>query len=109
MNNENLKRLVALSGITLTESLDDNMLEPIKAAIRAQLAKPTRAVVNSESAFVTNRLNREGYEEAARIYWSWVCGAKNKITDPEIIELQQQLDAIDKKSSPMPAWGYSGT
>jgi hypothetical protein len=68
----------------------------ITDAIRAQLAKPARAVVNSESAFVAQRLRDAGEHDAARLYWNYVCSSKK--TQPfgqEVADLQAQLDALD--------------
>lgn len=68
----------------------------ITDAIRAQLAKPTRAVVNSESAFVAQRLRDAGEHDAARLYWSWVCSSKKTCPfGEEVADLQTQLDALD--------------
>lgn len=79
-------------------------------AMKAQVAKPTRAVVNSECAFVMNRLYDMKEPELAKEYWNWTCSSWE--TDPkfgpEVQELQAQLRAIDKTVS-MPAWGTYGT
>ena len=78
-------------------------------AIKAQLEKPTRAVVNSESAFVAQRLRNDGYTGVAARYWSWSCGHENREEfGDEIYELQMQLNEIDRGVS-MPAWGTYGT
>lgn len=78
-------------------------------AMKAQLAKPARAVVNSESAFVKDRISMAGEPELARQYWNWVCsGRKTPIFGEEVFTLQQQLDAIDKGVT-MPDWGTYGT
>lgn len=78
-------------------------------AMKAQIAKPTRAVVNSESAFVKDRLNKLGEYELAKSYWNWVCmNSSNAIFGDEVMNLQDQLDAIDKQSI-MPSWGTYGT
>ena len=79
-------------------------------AMKAQIAKPTRAVVNSESAFVKDRLNKLGEYELASKYWNWVCSRweTNAIFGEEVLELQRQLQAIDSKVT-MPAWGTYGT
>lgn len=78
--------------------------------MKAQVAMPTRAVVNSESAFVADRLNKLGEYELAKKYWSWVCSywEKNPIFGEEVTALQHQLNAIDKQST-MPSWGTYGT
>lgn len=77
--------------------------------MKAQLANPTRAVVNSESAFVKDRLNKLGEYELANSYWNWVCMNRSKpIFGEEVMNLQDQLNAIDKLST-MPSWGTYGT
>lgn len=78
-------------------------------AIKAQIQKPTRAVVNSEAAFVAQRLRNDGYTGVAARYWSWSCGHENREEfGDEIYELQMQLNEIDRGVS-MPAWGTYGT
>lgn len=78
--------------------------------MKAQLAKPNRAVVNGESSFVRERLDKAGHETLGREYWNWVCSywEHNPIFGEEVLTLQHQLDAIDKQSS-MPSWGTYGT
>lgn len=87
----------------------------IAEAQRKQLEKPTRAVVNSEAAFVAQRLRNEGYSGIAARYWSWTC--KSLCSDPErgplefgqeVWELQRKLKEIDRGCD-MPAWGTYGT
>lgn len=78
-------------------------------AIKAQIQKPTRAIVNSEAAFVAQRLRNDGYTGVAARYWSWSCGHENREEfGDEIYELQMQLKEIDRGVS-MPAWGTYGT
>lgn len=81
----------------------------------AQLANPTRACVNSESAFVTDKIRDAGYPELAKSYWSWVCSAPErnpveavKAFGVECYEQYIQLRAIDKGFT-MPEWGYKGS
>lgn len=78
--------------------------------MKEQIAKPTRAVVNGESAFVKDKLNQRGEPELAKAYWNWVCssGRETPMFGPEVMELQSQLIAIDKQST-MPDWGTYGT
>lgn len=78
--------------------------------MKEQIAKPTRAVVNSESAFVKDKLNQRGETDLAKQYWNWICcaGRDTPMFGDEVMELQKQLNAIDKKST-MPAWGTYGT
>lgn len=81
----------------------------VAEAIKAQIQKPTRAVVNSEAAFVAQRLRNDGYTGVAARYWSWSCGHENREEfGDEIYELQMQLNEIDRSVS-MPAWGTYGT
>lgn len=81
----------------------------VAEAIKAQIQKPTRAVVNSEAAFVAQRLRNDGYAGVAARYWSWSCGHENREEfGDEIYELQMQLNEIDCSVS-MPAWGTYGT
>lgn len=81
----------------------------VAEAIKAQIQKPTRAVVNSEAAFVAQRLRNDGYTGVAARYWSWSCGHENREEfGDEIYKLQMQLNEIDRGVS-MPAWGTYGT
>ena len=79
-------------------------------AMKAQLEKPTRAVVNGESSFVRQRLSDAGQHDLAKQYWYWICSAwqAHPIFGDEVLALQHQLDAIDKQST-MPSWGTYGT
>ena len=79
----------------------------IAEAQRKQLAKPTKAIVNSEAAFVAQRLRDEGNTAISKRYWSWTCGAVDEFND-EVNELQRQLKLIDAQST-MPSWGTYGT
>lgn len=78
--------------------------------LQEQIAKPNRAVVNSESAFVKDKLNQRGEPELAKAYWNWVCSSGRDLPmfGPEALEFQRQLNAIDKQST-MPDWGTYGT
>lgn len=89
--------------------------ELIAAAQSQQLAKPARAVVNSESAFVADILRKQGHTDLAKEYWNWVCSSVSN--DPikgkerfgaEVYEQYIQLRAIDAQQS-MPSWGTYGT
>lgn len=88
----------------------DKQIEILIEAMKAQVAKPTRAVVNPEAAFVAQRLRQSGEDELAKKYWSWTCSywEKNPIFGEEVQVLQQQLRDIDKGVT-MPAWGTYGT
>ena len=82
-------------------------------AMKLQLAKPNRAVVNTEASFVRYRLEVAGHEKLAREYWNWVvCHREWRKANPifglEVLELQEKLDAIDD-SYRMPSWGTYGT
>lgn len=82
-------------------------------AMKLQLAKPNRAVVNSESGFVKDRLVRQGHVELAREYWNWAVShpewrKANPVFGLEVLKLQEKLDEIDN-SCTMPAWGTYGT
>ena len=85
----------------------------IAEAMKLQLAKPNRAVVNGEASFVRSRLEVAGHEKLAREYWSWVVShpewrKANPVFGLEVLELQEKLDEIDN-SCTMPAWGTYGT
>jgi hypothetical protein len=89
--------------------------ELISAAQLQQLAKPARAVVNSECAFVADTLRKQGHNDLAKEYWSWVCSSASK--DPvvgkqrfgaDVYEQYMQLRAIDAQQT-MPSWGTYGT
>lgn len=78
------------------------------AAQLVQLENPTRACVNSESAFVAQRLRDQGFNELSKQYWSFVCGGKDPGFSDEVKENQKKLKMIDKQFE-MPAWGTYGT
>ena len=80
------------------------------SAMKAQVAKPNRAIVNSECAFVKDRLYDANEPQLAKEYWNWTCGdwKNNPKYGPEVQELQTQLRAIDAQST-MPSWGTYGT
>ena len=91
------------------------MNEIVFAAQAQQLLKPARACVNSESAFVADKIRDAGHPELAKAYWSWVCTSPER--DPakavekfgvECYEQYIQLREIDKGFT-MPEWGYKGT
>ena len=83
----------------------------ILAAMAEQLKKPARATVNSEAAFVRERLFKLGFDKEANAYWLWFCSFKSPRPDwvtEEISSMQMQLNKIDKRQT-MPEWGTYGT
>lgn len=78
-------------------------------AMKAQLEKPNRAIVSSESSFVAQRLRESGYPKIAERYWYWVCKHKRNVEEfgEEIYNLQVELDKISRFD--MPSWGTYGT
>lgn len=80
----------------------------VAEAQREQIKKPKRAVVNSESAFVAQRLRDAGHHELAARYWNWVCSSPQFEFNETVQELQEKLEEIDRRVS-MPAWGTYGT
>lgn len=74
----------------------------LKSVLKEQIAKPCKAIVNSESAFVQDKLLKAGQPDLASAYWKWVCTGLNAANNPgfdeEIVELQNQLNQIDRKS-----------
>ena len=85
-------------------------VEVLIEVMKEQLAKPCKAVVNSEAAFVSDKLRKRGEADLAKKYWSWTCSSweKNPMFGEEVQRLQEQLRDIDKSVS-MPAWGTYGT
>lgn len=81
------------------------IIDQIIEAQKFIIANPVRACVNSESSFVKERLQKQGYDEAATLYWKFVCRCGNRITDETVIAQEQQL----KSNFNMPVWGTSGT
>lgn len=104
--------LVFYSNLMYNKGMNEielNVRNVVAEAQRAQLEKPTRAVVNGESAFVAQRLRNDGYTGVAARYWSWACGHENREEfGDEVYELQMKLNEIDKGVS-MPSWGTYGT
>lgn len=84
------------------------MNELVIAAQLAQLEKPTRACVNSESAFVSQRLRDQGFITLSKQYWSFVCGGKDPGFNDEVKENEKKMKVIDREFT-MPAWGTYGT
>jgi hypothetical protein len=82
-------------------------VELILEAQKAQLTKPTLACVNSESAFVAQRLRDAGHTDLASRYWSYVCGCGKDFGD-EVAENEKKLKEIDN-GFVMPSWGTYGT
>ena len=93
-----------------TKFYSQKELAALKSAIENQIARPARAGVNNEAAFVANSLTRAGYECISMAYWSWTCYSRKNdpIFGEEILALQQELVAIDRKHT-IPAWGTYGT
>ncbi len=88
---------------------NDHVALIVSEAQRKQLEKPARAVVNSEAAFVAQRLRTEGHTDIASRYWSWTCRRGTEAEfGKEVYQLQQQLNAIDAGIT-MPEWGTYGT
>lgn len=85
-----------------------NINDIVIAAQRAQLEKPTRACVNSEAAFVAQRLRDQGFNELSKQYWNFVCGGKDPGFSDEVKENEKKLKEIDKGFT-MPEWGTYGT
>jgi hypothetical protein len=87
----------------------------INIVIEAQnqiLDNPVKAVVNSESAFVSEIIDMKD-SELAKIYWSWSCCHEGRsylalFNDPTIRANQEALRAVDLTVK-MPSWGYSRT
>jgi hypothetical protein len=78
----------------------------INQIIEAQqfiIANPARSCVNSESSFVKQRLQQQGFAEAANLYWNFTCSnGKRYISDSIVVELEMQLSTTKFN---MPAWG----
>jgi len=88
--------------------MDKNLI--VLKAIAAQIEKPARAIVNSESAFVSDRIRDEGYPEVAREYWNWVCsGCETAKFGEDVMAAQDVLKQIGSRTSSMPNWGTYGT
>lgn len=84
------------------------MNEIVIAEQLKQLEKPTRACVNSESAFVAERIRNAGHIELSKQYWNFVCGGKNPGFNDEVQKNAKKLKDIDRGFT-MPEWGTYGT
>lgn len=87
-------------------------MKHIQQIIEAQqyfIEHPVRACVNSESSFVKQHLQQQGFMEAASLYWSFVTSrnAKYVMSDETIIAQEKQLDKASNFK--MPEWGTAGT
>lgn len=78
----------------------------IKQAQSEQIANPTRAGVNSESAFVYNRLISVNVNLATR-YWNHVC-RREKFGDEVADNNEYTLKCIDNGIE-LPTWATYGT
>jgi hypothetical protein len=85
-----------------------NEIDLIIEAQEAQLAKPTRACVNSESAFVAQRLRDAGHVDLAKRYWSFVCSSNKDLFGEVVRANEEKLKEIDR-GFVMPEWGTKGT
>ena len=93
-----------------TKFYSQKELAALEAAIKQQIARPARAGVNNEAAFVAHHLTLGGYECISKAYWNWTCSSRKNepIFGEEILALQNELVAIDKQYT-IPAWGTYGT
>lgn len=87
-------------------------MKHIQQIIEAQaffIENPVRACVNSESSFVKQRLQQQGFLEAASVYWSFATSrnARYVMSDETVITQEKQLDKASYFK--MPAYGTSGT
>jgi len=85
----------------------------VEELVKAQVAKPARACVNSEAGFVKDKIGKVAGAELAAKYWKWaICRpedrAKLNTFGDLVTQLQLELDAIDAKFN-MPKWGTYGT
>jgi len=85
--------------------------ELIAKCQQKQIAKPARAIVNTESAFVKDMIAKTDPLLATN-YWNWVC-FQGPIRRPEefgvdVLNNEILLQEIDANQR-MPEWGYSGT
>lgn len=80
--------------------------EIIYAAQLEQIKKPARVCVNTEAAFVKDRIGRIDQDLASR-YWSAVC-LRQSLGHDSLNDNQVTLSTIDKEFK-MPAWGTRGT
>lgn len=64
--------------------------------LKEHIAHPRKAVVNSESSFVSDALYRHN-PDLSRRYWSWVCNSyrKSDLFGKEVESLQETLFGID--------------
>lgn len=83
--------------------------QAICEAIQQQIDNPAHSIVNSESAFVRDRLVNAGLTKEAKWYWNCHCGVPNCKFTPEVAELHRQLVVADWRAMAMPVWGRSGT
>jgi len=91
------------------ESFMEKQYRLLEEVMINQVANPTGAMVNSESAFVKYQLEVQGEPVLAKLYWSWVCfGSRKGVFPEEIEELQRKLNAIDK-AVVLPDWSTYGT
>lgn len=75
-------------------------IEILRSVLKDQIVKPCKAIINSESAFVQEKLVKAKQPVLANAYWNWVCSnySNNPGFDLNIVELQNQLNQIDRAS-----------
>ena len=87
-------------------------IDIIIEAQTAQIAKPARALVNSECAFVSDKITHSyNRPELAKEYWRWVCSEARHGSlqyGQEVLDQYNTLRKIDAGQT-MPEWGYKGT
>lgn len=88
--------------------VSDSDIALVIEAQYAQLASPNRAVVNSESSFVAQRLRDAGHYQLATRYWNYVCRVGGLDFGDEVRSNEVKLKSIDNEYA-MPAWGTYGT
>lgn len=80
------------------------------AELQDQLNNPVKSMVNSELAYVYDRLKLQDLN-LARVFWySVTLGNSFMIDDQDVRALIAQLQEIDQLAmSTMPEWGSNGT
>lgn len=76
----------------------------LKQLIQDHINKPVNTGVNSESAFICDKLRSHGENALATEYWHLTCNMSKHDWPLEILELHNQLPKHN-----IPFWGTYGT
>jgi hypothetical protein len=92
------------------ERLSEYELDKLREVLKEHIKNPRRGIVNSEHAFVAQKLFDLKMFTAALAYWHWITMHRKEVDyfPADILDLIAKLDEIDLKTT-IPQWGTYGT